>query len=66
MRRMFGIKLTEDERRQIEEAAQREGRAPSNLARHLIMTALRKEDNEPTLAPAKHQGGVVGVTASAQ
>jgi uncharacterized protein (DUF1778 family) len=50
MRRIFGIKLTEDERRLIERAAEREGRPASNLARHLILTALRTQLSE---RPAK-------------
>jgi hypothetical protein len=44
MRRVFGIKLTEAERRLIERAAEKEGRPASNLARHLILTALRNEE----------------------
>jgi len=47
MRRMFGIKLTEDERALIERAAAHEGRPPSNLARHLILTALRDDRTDP-------------------
>lgn len=50
MRRLFGIKLTEDERRLIEQAAAREGRAPSNLARHIILTTLRNEERTPAKA----------------
>lgn len=50
MRRLFGIKLTDDERRLIEQAAEREGRPASNLARHIILTTLRDQQNE---RPAK-------------
>ncbi len=52
MRRMFGIKLSDDERELIEQAAQREGRPASNLARHLILTALRTQDRAPANAEA--------------
>jgi hypothetical protein len=50
MRRIFGIKLSDDERQLIEQAAQKEGRPASNLARHLILTALRADRTE---RPAK-------------
>lgn len=55
----FGIKLTEDERRQIEEAAQREGRPASNLARHLILTALRTDDRAPAKAESSYASRAV-------
>jgi len=52
MRRMFGIKLTEDERRLIEQAAKKEGRPASNLARHIILTALRTDERAPAKSEA--------------
>lgn len=57
MRRMFGIKLTEDERRLIEQAAKREGRPASNLARHIILTALRADERAP------NDGGALAASA---
>ena len=61
----FDLRVSPEERQLIDLLAQREERSASDAIRRLIRRAVL-ESNEPTPAPAKHQGGLVGVTASAQ